>query len=237
MKIRSIVYTLTLAILFAGCAKDNYEAPQSFLTGKITYQGTALGLRSNGVQLELWQHGFELFTNKIQTWAAQDGTYSAQLFDGAYKLTMVKDNGPWVSKPDSIDVTVKGNTVVDFPVEPYILVKDVVYTKSVVAGVTNVSATFSLQYVNVTKTLATTKLYLSSTSIIDNSNTQATLEKKGVANGAGPIAAGATSVTIGPLPLNTALLANKKSIFARIGVQTTGITEYIYSPPVEIPIP
>src|SRR5438105_1762586 len=124
MKIK-ILSSLIIAfvIIFTGCKKDNYSPPGSTITGRVIYQSQPLGVRSNGVQLELWQHGFQLFS-KIPVYLAEDGTFSASVFDGNYKLTLLKGNGPWADKTDSIDVTVKGAATVDVPVDPYFIIKN-----------------------------------------------------------------------------------------------------------------
>ena len=96
MKIKNHIYLLFAAsiLMFAGCKYDNYTAPQSVLSGTVGYQGAGIGVRSNAVQLELWQRGWQLFS-KIPVYVQQDGTYKAILFDGDYKLTYLKGVGPW----------------------------------------------------------------------------------------------------------------------------------------------
>src|SRR3954470_7127362 len=96
VKLFSSVVLLLVAV-FLGCKKDNFKAPSSSITGKVVYQGQAVGLRSNGVQLEVWQHGYQLFS-KIPVYLAQDGTFTVALFDGDYKVTLLKGNGPWADK-------------------------------------------------------------------------------------------------------------------------------------------
>src|SRR5688572_5356036 len=108
----------SLVVFLAACKKDNFEPPKSWLTGKVVYQNQPLGVRSNGVQLELWQPGYANFS-KIPVFVAQDGTFSANVFDGNYKLTFLRGNGPWVETTDTINVSVKGSTEVDVPVTPY----------------------------------------------------------------------------------------------------------------------
>src|SRR3954470_23751320 len=122
-------YIIFIAILMAACKKDNYEKPASTLTGRVVYNKEPLGLRSNGVQLELWQHGYELFT-KIPVYLSPDGTFSALLFDGAYKLVLRQGNGPWKDNADSIDVTVRGTTNIDVQVQPYYIVSAAAFSKT-----------------------------------------------------------------------------------------------------------
>src|SRR4051812_34652244 len=98
---------ILICVLIAACTKDNYDPPKSMLSGQVVYQGQPVGVRSNGVQLELWQPGYQFFT-KIPIYVDQDGTFSAALFDGNYKLTRLKGNGPWADNTDTINVVVKG---------------------------------------------------------------------------------------------------------------------------------
>ena len=57
-----LVIALLSVMMFTACGLDNYDAPQSELHGKITYNGETLGLRGTGeaVQLQLYQDGYEL---------------------------------------------------------------------------------------------------------------------------------------------------------------------------------
>lgn len=99
----------TLALIgFAACEKDNYTAPSSTLTGTITHNGIPVRVRSNAVQLELWQPGYAL-NGRIPVYVAPDGTFSAALFNGNYKLINLRNNGPWVNMLDTIDISVSGN--------------------------------------------------------------------------------------------------------------------------------
>ena len=124
MKNNLFIYLLLMVLTVGsvGCTKDNYEPPKSQMTGRVVYNGQPIGVRSNGVQLELWQHGYAFFS-KIPVYVAQDGSFSALLFDGNYKMTRQNGVGPWVNNTDSLDVKVSGNTIVDMPVTPYSIVK------------------------------------------------------------------------------------------------------------------
>jgi hypothetical protein len=221
MKIKNYIYLLFAAsmVVFAGCKYDNYVQPQAVLTGKINYQGQAIGIKSNVVQLELWQRGFQLFS-KIQVYPTQDGTYSAQLFDGNYFLTYLKGVGPWVTKTDTVPVTVKGNTVVDFPIEPYYFIK----TSSFVKTGTNIVGTLTLQRVNATQTLNSVSIYLSTGIIIDN-------VFPGLSGGSATVLAAAITDPAAPITITIAIpaaLATKDYLYARVGVKTNTVTELAY---------
>lgn len=67
-------------MMFTSCMKDNYDAPESMLTGRVMYNGEALQLRGKeAVQLQLYQHGYAKH-DPINVYVNQDGMYSANLF-------------------------------------------------------------------------------------------------------------------------------------------------------------
>jgi hypothetical protein len=213
---------LLLCMLATGCKKDNFEKPSSTLNGTVVYNKEAVGVRSNGVQLELWQYGFQLFT-KIPVHVAQDGSFSASLFDGNYKLVRLPGNGPWINNTDSIDITVNGNTVVEVPVQPYFIIKSATAGK---AG-TTVSATFSIERVNASQPLESATLYVGKTNIVDAVNNL----------GAATLSADEIGDIIGPVTINVnipAALSGETFFFARIGVKTAGVAERIYTQPIKI---
>ena len=111
---------LLVMIVVTSCTKDNYDAPESMLTGKVVYEGEALQLRGNeAVRLFLYQRGYEKH-DPIEVFVNQDGAYSACLFDGEYQLITKSGNGPWSEEGrDTINVIVSGNTVQNVEVVPY----------------------------------------------------------------------------------------------------------------------
>jgi hypothetical protein len=216
------IITILLVVLMAGCKKDNFKEPTSMLQGRVVFQNQALGLRSDGVQLELWQPGYQLFT-KIQVFVAQDGTFSASLFDGNYKLTRLRGNGPWADNTDTINVTVRGNTMVDVPVDPFFILKNETFQKS---G-TNVAGTVNLQQVNTSRNLEYVRIYLGQTIITDQTNNLATAT----------VNASAITDLSQPVNLSVAIpasLASKDYAFVRIGVKTAGVAELLYTQPRKI---
>ncbi|GEO02938.1 hypothetical protein AAE02nite_06020 [Adhaeribacter aerolatus] len=221
--------TVLLAIMMAGCEYDNYEPPKSTLTGRVVYNDQVIGVRSNAVRLELRQPGpdYPLWrTTPINVNIAQDGTFSAVLFDGNYKLTRVRGNGPWVDQTDTINVEVRGTAVVDVPVNPFFVIKN----EQIKKGTSTIDATFNLQQVNTTRQLERVNLYISSTNIVDATNQRASAEKaaSGITNLSQPIT---LNVNLSSLP---AAVAGKEYVFARIGVKTVGIQELAYSAPLKI---
>src|SRR5690606_7454193 len=126
---------------------------------------------SGGVQLELWQHGYELFS-KIPVHVDQDGSFSARLFDGDYKLVLLRGNGPWADNTDSLDVHIKGSATVDVPVDPYFVITNHAFQRN---G-DQITATVSIQQVNTSRSLERVRLYLGQTMIVDQNNSASTGE-------------------------------------------------------------
>lgn len=214
--------TILLVILLAGCEKDNFKEPTSVLKGRIVYQNEPLSLRSDGVQLELWQAGFQLYT-KIPVFVAQDGTFSASLFDGEYKLTRLRGNGPWADNTDTINVSVKGNTVMDVPVDPYFVLRNPTFQKS---G-NNITGRVNLQRVNTSRNLEFVRIYVGQTMITDQVNNA----------GTATVTASAITDLTQPVNLSVAIpasLATKDFVYARIGVKTLGVAELVYTQPQKI---
>lgn len=222
MKRNFLSIITVIVVLFTSCAKDNFEAPGSLLTGRVVYQNLPVGVRSNGVQLELWQSGFQLFS-KIPVFISQEGTFSARLFDGEYKLTRLKGNGPWLDNTDTIAVSVKGNTIIDVPIDPFFTVKNEKFVKSGTA----INATFNLQRVNTSKPLELVRLYIGQTNITDQNNNAGNVQ----------LLASAIPDPTQPVTLSAnipASLANKDFVFARVGVKTVGVAELLYSMPIKV---
>ncbi len=216
MKQVTLTLLAGLGLLAASCEKDNITPPTSLLTGRVTFQNQALNVRGSGnVQLELWQRG-EYFQNKIPVYVTQDGTFSAALFDGEYKLTRLRDNGPWANNTDSITVQVKGNTVVDVPVQPYFTIG----TATIAKSGSNVTASFPVTKVG-TRDIESATLYLSYTQFVDVNSQFSSASKT---------ASDLTNLSQ-PVGLSVAMPANYSGpIYARVGVKTSGVGERIYSP-------
>lgn len=206
---RYILITSLLLFILAGCKKDNYEKPASQLTGRVVYDKNPVGVRSNAVQLELWQHGYANFS-KIPVYVSQEGDFSAQLFDGAYKLVLRQGNGPWLDNADSIDVNVRGATNIDVNVSPYFILTGTSFAKN---G-DQLTVTTTITQVHDNLPLEAVTLYIGKTNIVDQVN------KVGDVSAAVDISQ--------PVSL-TVTLPEKITYYARIGVKTAGVAEQVYS--------
>lgn len=220
MKTKSVHFLLLVAALFiAGCGKDNYDPPKSVLTGKVVYNGQSIGVKgtNNAVRLELWQRGFQLFTS-IPVYVTQDGTFTAYLFDGDYKLVSIRGNGPWESKQDSISVSVKGNTQVDYPVTPFYTVSNETFT----LNGNKLTATFNINFVSGSQPVERAILVVNKTIFVDETAQIARIDKTNPGTG---------QVTM-ILDLNETVMSNVL-LTARVGVKISG-REAIYSAPKKI---
>lgn len=213
---RNLFILLAFSItLLTACEKDNLKEPGSVLSGRVTFEGQPIGVRSEGVQFEIWQPGYDFFT-KIPLNIAQDGTFKALLHDGNYKLVRLVNAGPWNNNTDTINVSLKKEASVDIPIDPYFVMRNVSISKS---G-TNIVATFTVEKNGThTRTFEAARLFIGRYLILDFVRNQTSAAAAGVVLG--------TPVTV-TLAIPAAI-ANDDFIFARVGVKTTGIGEYLYT--------
>ncbi|MHA6250272.1 DUF3823 domain-containing protein [Pontibacter sp. CAU 1760] len=217
MKFRLITFLIAMVVVLSGCEYDNHEPPKTMLTGQVVYQDQAIGVRSSGVQLELWQPGYPVL-QKIPVYVDQEGTFSAMVFDGNYKLTRLRGNGPWVDNTDTINVQVKGNTIIDVPVQPFYLIKNAVFQKNGNA----ITTTLNVEKLVPNAKIERVTYYLGSTTIVDANNFVAVTD----------IWWPSEEAIAGPLSLSLeapARLSSKGYAFARVGVKIAGVAEMIYS--------
>ena len=234
--VRTAVLSIALACVFWGCKKDNYKQPESIITGKVVYQGQPIGVRSGGVTLELWQHGYALF-NKVAVNVAQDGTFSAKVFDGNYLLTRLKGNGPWMDQTDSIQINLNGNANIDVPVTPYFTLSNDVFTFN--KADSTISGTFNIAQVVASKAIENITFHVSTTDIVDATN-QIAFASISVAPPANAFTAPvALKIDIRPrnytgsTQATAALLMGdilrKKYAYVRFGVKPIGVAERVYT--------
>ena len=129
---------LVAGALVAGltsCEKDNFEPPKLVFEGRLVYKGEPLLVQSANtgsnsdfpVFFELWQRAYNN-RSSIRVPIKQDGSFTALLFDGEYKLTVPNGQGPFLWKktaagaPDSLAVSLQGSQKLDLEVTPYYMV-------------------------------------------------------------------------------------------------------------------
>lgn len=208
-----------LTLLITGCGKDNYDEPTSILTGKIVSEASkqVIGVKNQsegGVKIQLWQDGYELHTS-IEVSVNQDGTFSASLFDGTYKVVTTDNNGPWINDRDTVVVQVRGNTTVEYPVRPYFELKN---EKFNIEGNT-LTATFDVAQVNAIQDrgISEVSLYVGNTVFVDDS-----FNKKKV--NATTAATGSNTIT-----MDISDLSSNAVLYARVGVKINGVEQRLYT--------
>lgn len=211
-----IILFLSIAV-FNSCGLDNYDAPQSELQGRITYNGQALGLRGTGeaIQLQLYQDGYEL-RDHIPVYVGQDGTFKALLFDGEYKLVTRNQNGPWVNTRDTTVVNVRGSSSIDIEVTPYFTISN---TDISLSG-SQLTGSFTVNQVVTSAEIDYVMLLLSKTQFVDDVSYIARRDFRGQEVGA---------MNLSMDLLDNQDFANAKALFARVGVRTIGSDQAIYS--------
>ena len=218
MKIISNIFSLVLLlVLFTGCGKDNYDAPESKLVGKVTYQGQALNLRGTGeaIQLQLYQDGYEKH-DPISVFVGQEGEFSALLFNGEYKLVTRDGNGPWMNRHDTVTVNLNGHSEVNIEVTPYFMISN---EQLAVSG-TTMTASFTINQIVSTATINKVMLILSETQFADDVNN---VFRKDITE----VSAGAVNLSADIS--DNAEIAKAKALYARVGVLANGADQAIYS--------
>lgn len=218
MKIKFLtVLTATLGLLVVGCEYDNFEAPKDSLTGKVVFEGKAVGVRNNGPELELWQDGYPL-KSLIPVYINQAGEFSASLFKGKYKLVR-KGNSPWLRQStDTIVVHVDGNTVLDVPVTPYFSVGN----ESFQATNGQIAANFIIRKTAESSNLDQVKVFLRKSMLTDHVvfDQEIKIDLNNIVIG---------TETRVSAQLSTGL-KDQDYIFARVGVKSSSSEEYTYTP-------
>ena len=212
MKIISNIFSvILLLVLFSGCGKDNFDAPESKLVGRVTYQGQALNL---------YQDGYEK-NEPISVFVGQDGTFSALLFDGEYRLTTRDGNGPWVNNHESVTVNLKGHTEVNLEVTPYFMISN--EQLSVTGSAMN--ASFMINRIVPDAKISRVMLLLSKTQFADDVNNLYRQDFSDVVPGSVNLSADISG--------NTEIV-KAKALYARVGVLANGADQAIYSPVVRL---
>src|SRR5690606_22672248 len=232
--------TVASAVLLAGCDNmfglDNYDEPNAMLTGRVVYNGEPVWVRNGGVELELWQPGFEL-NQKIPVHVAQDGSFSASLFDGTYKLIPVSGNGPWLNTTDTVTINLSGQATVDFEVTPYYTVENaaVTYNSSVNAPAGAIQASFTINPVAGGPDIEYAGVYVATTNFVDRVNQKVRAEVS--PDDLGGIT-GTKTITVN-LPEDIRLTPSpepRTEVQVRIGLKMEGVGEMIFSPLFEVGI-
>jgi hypothetical protein len=209
--------------MLAACGKDNYDAPESTLTGRLVYNGTQIQVRGTGeaVQLQLYQRGWQK-SDPISVFVTQDGSFTAKLFDGTYYLVTRDNNGPWVNSHDTMQIELKGTAGVDVNVTPYFTIAG----ENITLSGNTMSASFTINRIVSDAKVEKVYLVLSKTQFADEVNN---VFRKDITEG---IAAGAVSFSADVS--GNSDVANAKFLYGRVGVKTEGTEQAVWSPTVQL---
>lgn len=226
MKSFKYLIFIFISAFAVSCAYDNYDEPESQLTGKIVYQGEPLGLSVGEVSFQLYEPGWQLKA-PINVTIAADGSYSALLFDATYKLIIPQNQGPFRNIPvngsDTIVVDLRGKTVKDIEVMPYYMVRNPQFS----ASGRKITATFKAEKIITdanARNIERVNLYVNKTTLVDNRNEykikEASLDGSAITN-----------------PDNISLSLDvpdivpaQNYVFVRVGIKIAGVEKMIFSP-------
>jgi hypothetical protein len=221
-----IIALVLLGTVLISCEKDNYTAPKSVLSGRIVYKGEPIGVEYNQVRLQLWQPGFGKLA-PIDAPVSQDGSYSAMLFNGNYKVVFPKGRGPFktldkdASAKDTLFVKLEGNQAVDVEVQPYYMIR----TPQFSGGENRISATFKLEKIIIdasAKDIERVSLYINKTNFVSRATNVSAADL-----------AGADIKDLNAISLTTnvpALIPAQNYVFAAVGVKIKDVEDMVFSP-------
>lgn len=238
MRYTFIPALLLIIVGLTGCELDNFEPPKSTFEGRIVYKGEPLLIQSANVAvgnnsdfpvfLELWQKAYNN-RSSIRIPIKQDGSFSALLFDGEYKLIVPNGQGPFLWKqterntPDSLSISMQGSKTMDIEVMPYYMVRNPQFS---VSG-RKVSGSVKLEQIITdatnAKTVERVSLYVNKSQFVDAGNS---LNKADLAGSAIKDLSN-VSLTTGDVG---AIVPSQNYVFVRIGLKITGVEDMIYTP-------
>jgi hypothetical protein len=205
---------------------DNYDSPDAILEGNIVYQGEAIPVSYDNVTFQLWQSGFGE-ESPITVSVDQDGSYSAELFSGDYRLILNDDQGPYVTptnsetSSDTVLVDLNGNQSLDIEVMPYHMIRNASFSISD----RTVSANFGVEKIlsdsEGGKAVQDVSLYISKTQFVDGRTSVSSQT----------VAAGDIS-DMSSISLNTdvpELTPTQDYVFVRVGVKIVDVEDMLFS--------
>ena len=229
MKTVSYFSLILLVVAVNACnKKDNYDPPQSQLTGALMYKGDSIYLEYNRVPYQLYQYGFGKL-GPIEQPFTQSGTINSLLFDGEYQFIVPNGQGPFLwpktsgGAPDSLTITMKGNQSLNIEVTPYYMIRNA----SISASGGNVSASCKVEKVITdanAKDIEGITLFINNTQFVSGADNVAQNGK-----------AGADITDLNNISLSVAIPSlSQNYVFARIGLKVAGIEDMIFSPLVQV---
>jgi hypothetical protein len=212
------------------CKKDNYDAPSVTLQGRVTYLGESINVSSKDVAFELWEPGWGK-NGAIGVTLNEDGSYSALLFNGNYKLVFPPSQGPFRSKlnnetnSDTVLLQLNGSRTMDIEVIPYFMIRT---PQLALNGTDGVKASFQLEKIIPEANVENVFLYLNQTAFVDGTNyiARASLAGSDITDPANI----SLQVTIPAVISANGASGDQNYVYARIGVKISGVEDLLFSP-------
>lgn len=225
--IKHIFLVIALSELLFSCKKDNYDPPSSMLSGALLYAKDTVFVEQARVPYQLFQYGFGK-VGPISGSFTQNGIYSSLLFDGEYKFTIPAGQGPFRWKelsagvPDSIAISVKGNTSFNIDVTPYYMIRGAQFSTS---G-SKAKATFSIEKIITdadAKDIERVNFYINKTQFVSGA------DNIGMAEIAGADITDPSAVNMEVDIVMPSNQATQNYVFARVGLKIAGVEDMIFS--------
>ena len=226
MKIKLYFLFILGVALLVSCTKDNYDMPDTSLTGRIVYNGEPINVEYDQVRIQLWESGWQLRA-PIDVTIKQDGSFSSVLFKGSYKMVIPVGQGPFLThindgtQSDTIALELRGSQALDIEVTPYYMVRNPQFVKSD----NFVNASFSIEKIVTdvsAKNFERVFLYINKTQFVSGGSSIKVAEKA-----AGDITDMANVSLSAEIP---ALVPAQSYVYARVGVKISGVEDLIFSP-------
>jgi hypothetical protein len=239
---------LAMPMVIFSCKKDNVNPPASYLTGHLIYSGDTIRVEEGQVPFQLYQYGFgklapigSTSTNtssgsgspvgSASTTFAQDGSFSAVLYDGSYKFLIPNGQGPFMWKqdaagnPDTLNITLKGNQTVNIEVTPYYMIRN----PQISASNGTVTATFKAEKIITdanAKDIERVSLYINKTQFVSGGSNIASADLDG-----------ASIADPNNISLSVAIPAispTQNYVYARVGIKIANVEDMIFSPLIQL---
>lgn len=218
MKVNYYILLLITVIVFSSCAIDNYDEPEALLTGNIVYNGEAIPVENDRVHFQLWQPGFGK-SGPINVAVYQDGSYSALLFPGDYKLIFSDGQGPF--KPiDTMSVALRGSQELDIEVTPYYMIRNAQFSNT---G-TTVTGSCSVEQIvtgDDAKNVESVTLYINKTQFVSGNGDE------NIEHSSAPDLSDLSNINLSvEIP---DIQPTQNYVFARIGVKIADVEDMIFT--------
>jgi hypothetical protein len=232
------IVILSIFISFYSCKKDNYAPPGTFLKGALMYKGDSINVERNQVPFQLYQYGFGK-VGPISGTFEQNGSYSALLFNGNYKLIIPNGQGPFLWKQDasgnvdSLAITLNGDQTVNLEVTPYYMVRNAQFSYS--SSDSMVTATFKAEKIitdSTAKDIERVSLYINKTQFVSGGDNIAYTDMAG-----SDITDPNNIILKVKLPFFDKLSTfTQNYFFVRVGIKIANVEDMIFSPLQKIPL-